>query len=103
HPRHRAIVYDCGKWLSLSAGVWHRAERSDRLGEIGASVFTSSPVSRVGAGFTCRFDFGFAEARLQGMLMKGLLVLGQLHSFKDDSRRLNYFIREYFGLAHGRY
>jgi len=72
-------------------------------GETDASVFTSSPASRVGAGFTCRFDFGFAEARLQGMLMKGLLVLGQLHSFKDDSRRLNYFIREYFGLAHGRY
>ena len=72
-------------------------------GEADAAVFTSSPTSRIGAGFTCRFDFGFAEARLQGMLMKGLLVLGQLHSFKDDSRRLNYFIREYFGLAHGRY
>src|SRR5437879_13070013 len=33
-------------------------------GEIGASVFTSSTVSRVGAGFTCRCDFGFAASQL---------------------------------------
>lgn len=67
------------------------------------SVFTSSPVSRTGAGFTCVFDFGFAETRLQGMIMKGLLVLAQFHHFKDDSRRVNYFVREYFALEHGRY
>ena len=67
------------------------------------SVFTSSPLSRVGAGFTCVFDFGFAEARLQGMIMKGLLVLAQFHRFKDDSRRVSYFVREYFALEHGRY
>lgn len=67
------------------------------------SVFTSSPLSRVGAGFTCVFDFGFAEARLQGMIMKGLLVLAQFHRFKDDSQRVSYFVREYFALEHGRY
>jgi len=67
------------------------------------SVFTSSPRSRVGAGFTCVFDFGFAETRLQGMIMKGLLVLAQFHRFKDDSGRVDYFVREYFGLEHGRY
>ena len=72
-------------------------------GRADATVFTSSPTSRIGAGFTCIFDFGFAETRLQGMLMKGLLVLGQLHRFKDESQRMNYFVREYFGLAHGRY
>ncbi|HUS09291.1 MAG TPA: hypothetical protein VMZ30_02405 [Pyrinomonadaceae bacterium] len=67
------------------------------------SVFTSSPVSRTGAGFTCVFDFGFADTRLQGMIMKGLLVLAQFHRFKDDSRRVSYFLREYFALEHGRY
>jgi hypothetical protein len=67
------------------------------------SVFTSSPMSRLGAGFTCVFDFGFAETRLQGMITKGLLVLAQFHHFKDDSRRVNYFVREYFALEHGRY
>jgi hypothetical protein len=67
------------------------------------SVFTSSPRSRLGAGFTCVFDFGFAETRLQGMIMKGLLVLAQFHRFKDDSGRSDYFVREYFALEHGRY
>lgn len=76
---------------------------SDGLIEWGTAdlaVFTSTPNSRVAAGFTCLYDFGFMETRLQGMIMKGLLVLAQLHSFKDESRRADYFVREYFALAH---
>jgi hypothetical protein len=72
-------------------------------GTTGADVFTSSPSSRVAAGFTCVYDFGFVETRLQGMTMKGLLVLAQLHLFKDQSGRADYFVREYFSLAHQRY
>jgi hypothetical protein len=67
------------------------------------AVFTSSPTSRVGSGFSCLYDFGFAETRLQAMIMKGLIVLAQFHSFKDDSGRADYFVREYFALAHSRY
>jgi len=67
------------------------------------NVFTSSPSSRVSAGFTCLYDFGFAETELQAMLLKGLVVLAQTHRFKDDSNRVDYFVREYFALAHGRY
>lgn len=59
----------------------------------------AGPASRVGAGFICRYDFGFAEAILQGMIMKGLLVLAEFHSFKDNSNRVSYFVREYFALA----
>ena len=66
-------------------------------------VFAVSPSSRVGAGFICKYDFGFAEIRLEGMLAKGLLVLAQFHTFKDDSGRADYFVREYFALTHGRY
>ncbi len=66
-------------------------------------IFTSSPSSRQPAGFTCGYDFDFAETTLQGMIMKGLLVLAQFHSFKDESRRADYFVREYFALAHGRF
>jgi hypothetical protein len=66
-------------------------------------VFMSSPSSRVAAGFTCIFDFGFAETVLQGMIAKGLLVLALLHSFKDESRRADFFVREYFALTHGRF
>jgi hypothetical protein len=65
-----------------------------------ANVFAPGPASRIGAGFTCTFDFGFAETRLQGMIMKGLLVLAQFHLFKDDSKRASYFLREYFAKTH---
>ena len=66
-------------------------------------VFAGLPDSRVAAGFTCSYDFGFAETELQGMIMKGLLVLAQFHRFKDDSKRVDYFVREYYALEHGRY
>jgi len=64
------------------------------------ALFASTPASRVCAGFTCVYDFGFVETQLQGMIMKGLLVLAQLHHFKDGSGRADYFVREYFALAH---
>jgi hypothetical protein len=66
-------------------------------------VYASSPSSATAAGFACRYDFGFAETLLQGMLLKGLMVLAQLHSFKDDSNRVPFFVREYFALEHGRF
>jgi hypothetical protein len=64
------------------------------------ALFAATPSSRGCAGFTCVYDFGFVQTRLQGMIMKGLLVLAQLHNFKDGSRRADYFVREYFALAH---
>lgn len=67
------------------------------------AVFTAGPSSRIAAGFTCSYDFGFVETRLQAMILKGLIVLAELHTFKDDSNRANYFVREYFALAHGQY
>jgi hypothetical protein len=68
-----------------------------------AQVFAATPESKVGAGFTCRYDFGFAETRMQGMIMKGLLVLAQFHLFKDDSKRASYFLREYYAATHERF
>ena len=72
-------------------------------GSTGLTVFGSSPSSDEAAGFACRYDFGFAETLLQGMLLKGLMVLAQLHDFKDDSNRVSFFVREYFALEHGRF
>lgn len=72
-------------------------------GAADAAVFSGTPQSRVAAGFTCLYDFGFAETRLQAMILKGLIVLAQFHSFRDASRRVDYFVREYFALDHGRY
>jgi|SRR5689334_4850706 len=66
-------------------------------------LFAASPKSRATAGFTCNYDFGFAETRLQAMIMKGLIVLAQVHEFKDDSGRMDFFVREYFAVVHDRY
>jgi len=67
------------------------------------TLFGGTASSRVAAGFSCVYDFSFAETRLQGMIMKGLLVLAQFHAFKDDSNRAPYFVREYYSLEHGRF
>jgi len=68
-------------------------------GTTSAAVFADGPASRAGAGFTASFDFGFAEVRLQAMIMKGLLVVAEFHLFKDDS----YFLREYYAKTHERF
>lgn len=67
------------------------------------TVLASGPASDKCGGFTSRYDFGFAETRLQAMLMKGLLVLAQFHLFKDNSGRADYFLREYYALSHDRF
>jgi len=66
-------------------------------------TLAANPTSRRGAGFTCSYDFGFVSVRLQAMIVKGLIVLGQFHTFKDDSGRASFFVREYFAIEHGRY
>ena len=72
-------------------------------GEAEAKPYAGSPASGAAVGFACLYDFGFAEARLMAMIMKGLVVLAQFHRFKDGSQRAPYFVREYFALEHGRY
>lgn len=72
-------------------------------GPTDVTVVAPTAASRAGAGFTAVYDFGFAETRLQGMIMKGLLVLAQFQRFKDDSGRVGYFVREYYALDHGRF
>ena len=95
----RVNVFEAGGRIQLQAF----AVGPDGLidwGATTASVFAAGPASRTGAGFTATFDFGFAEARLQAMIMKGLLVLAQFHLFKDDSKRAGYFLREYYAKTH---
>ncbi len=98
----RMLVSEAGGRLALRVYAIGPDALMD-WGEAELHLFTSSPSSRVAAGFTCLYDFGFAETRLQGMIMKGLLVLSQFHRFKDESRRADYFVREYFALTHGRF
>lgn len=71
-------------------------------GCVNADVFAATPESHAGAGFTCSYLFDYGETRLQGMIMKGLLVLAQFHLFNDDERE-PYFLREYFAATHDRF
>ena len=98
----RMVMSEADGRLSLQVYAIGRDGLID-WGTTDVTVFTSSRSSRVAAGFTCLYDFGFAETRLQAMILKGLIVLAQFHSFKDESRRADFFVREYFALAHGRY
>lgn len=98
----RMVLSQAGEGLTLQTF----AIGSDGLidwGTTDVTVVASTASSRAGAGFVCVYDFGFAETRLQGMIMKGLLVLAQFHHFKDDSQRVGYFVREYYSLDHGRF
>ena len=70
-------------------------------GLVNADVFAATTQSQAGAGFTCRYIFDHGETRLQGMIMKGLLVLAQFHLFNDE--RESYFLREYFAATHDRF
>jgi hypothetical protein len=72
-------------------------------GPVDINAFTATPSAHVAAGFTCLYDFGFVETRLQAMILKGLIVLAQIHRFKDGGNRVDYFVREYFALEHSRY
>lgn len=72
-------------------------------GAVAADVFAATPDSHAGAGFTCRYEFPHGYTRLQGMIMKGLLVLAQFHFYNDDSNRENEFLREYFANTHDRF
>lgn len=72
-------------------------------GKTRIKTLAANPTSRKGAGFTCSYDFEFVSVRLQAMIVKGLIVLGQFHTFKDNSGRADFFVREYFAIEHGRY
>src|SRR6185436_6475727 len=95
------IAESGGKFLMRVFGIG--PERLIEWGEAELTIFSSSPSSSTPSGFTCEYDFGFAETEIKGMIMKGLLVLAQFHRFKDDSNRADYFVREYFALIHGKF
>lgn len=98
----RMVIREAGGRLSLRVYAVGPRRLID-WGEAELTAFAASPTSAAAAGFECLYDFGFAEVRLQAMILKGLIVLAQFHRFKDESGRADFFVREYFGLEHGRY
>jgi hypothetical protein len=97
----RMVISDDEGKLSIRSFAVAQGDLVD-WGTADLTLFASLPSAQVPAGFTCRYDFGFAEIVFQAMIMKGLIVLAQFHTFKDDSKRSPFFVREYFALEHGR-
>jgi hypothetical protein len=60
------------------------------------AVYAENPASQRGMAFVARYHFGFLETLIEGNVNAGLLVLAAFHTFRDRSRRANYFSREFF-------
>src|SRR5947207_4296998 len=79
-----------------------RAFAADNLdstdwGEVEADyIYANGISSPLAAGFTARYDFDVSQTHLQANWNQGLLVLASFTSFKDGSKRSNYFSREFF-------
>jgi hypothetical protein len=65
-------------------------------GKVEGRVYSSGVDSQEGMAFTARYDFGFMETSLAVYLKSGILVLDSFNTFKDGSRRSNYFSREFY-------
>jgi hypothetical protein len=62
-------------------------------------LYANNISSGVAAGFTAGYRFDFCETHLQANWNQGLFVLASFTSFKDGSKRSNYFSREFFHQA----
>jgi len=92
----KVIVEARGSQLVVRAFGAGNPEAYD-WGEVEADyIYANSISSRVAAGFSAWYRFGFSETHLQANWNQGLLVLASLTTFKDNSQRSNYFSREFF-------
>lgn len=66
------------------------------------TVYGANLSSHTGMAFVARYQFGFATVELQGNVNLGLLVLASFNSFRDGSKRSDYFGREFFYQADDR-
>jgi len=80
-----ATMYGIGKDGTLMN--WGRAP---------LEIYYDSLNSEVIEGAYVRYDMGFMENFACINIKKGVLVLGHFSKFKDDSKRHNYFNREFF-------
>ncbi len=59
-------------------------------------LYRGSPAVPQAAAFEAQLDFGSMIALLEVNLSKGLLIIACLKTFRDDSGRSSYFVREFF-------
>lgn len=65
-------------------------------GKVKCQVYNSDISSREVAGLEATCDFGFMETKMAALIKYGILVIQTYNTFKDNSNRSNYFLREFF-------
>jgi hypothetical protein len=61
-----------------------------------ARVFASHDAATEPVKIQAAYDFGFMEFLMHAWVKQGVLVIAHFNRFKDQSRRSNYFDREFF-------
>ena len=65
-------------------------------GKVAVIPHASGVDSHDPAGFLAVYDFDFMQMLLAANMNKGLLIIASYNTFRDGSRRSNYFSREFF-------
>jgi hypothetical protein len=65
-------------------------------GRVKCEVYYSDISSKSIAGLEAQCDFGFMETKMSCLIKYGILVIQTYNTFKDNSNRSNYFLREFF-------
>jgi hypothetical protein len=115
-----SLLYDGSRWL----GTWYNTydetrhisrleilERDTKLcvrvfgagepepfdwGLAELALFNSNISTHHAEGFTTTYDFGYCETHLAGLEKQNVLVISTYTTFKDGSKRHNYYLREFY-------
>lgn len=77
-----------------SFGAWESSAID--WGTIHGQAFAGSVGMLESVGFKASYDFAFLKTQVAAYLNKRILVVDTYNTFKDDSRRFNYFLRDHF-------
>ena len=91
----KLILSDCdGTLMVQSFGAW--TSSLIEWGTIQGKAFSATIGTTDSVGFKALYDFGFLQTRVAAYLNKRILVVDTYNTFKDDSGRSNYFMRDHF-------
>lgn len=94
HIAHLEIIARESKLYIRIFGVCDPAPCDWGLAEM--AIFNANVVSHHAEGFTAFYDFGYCETQLSGVEKQNVLVISTYTTYKDNSKRHNYFLREFY-------
>lgn len=77
-----------------SFGAWESS--SIDWGTIHGQAFAGNVGTLASVGFKAFYNFSFLQTHVAAYLNKRILVVDTYNTFKDDSERFNYFLRDHF-------